>query len=168
MFLHKDSLNRKSQIHVYGRHGCSFRAFNSRGTCLCVGSCSLNGLMDSLEYCPTNPECVVSTGEEGGVYLFDFQKQPLSPIDSIMHPEASYTGQLATCKTLSWSCHNEQISAGGEDGAICVWDASVPSKYIVRYSHHQQSVLVSDFVVDLLFIINLEFSLESASRRPDF
>ena len=168
MFLQKDSLNRKGQIYIPGRHGCSCRTFNSRGTCLCVGSCPLKRLMGSLEYCPTNPECVVSTGEEGGVYLFDFQKQPLSPIDSVMHPEASYNGQMARCKTLSWSCHNEQISAGGEDGAICVWDASVSSKYIVCYSHHQQSVLVRTLVVYLSFITDIEFSLESASRRSDF
>ena len=95
-----------------------------------------------LECCPSNPEIVLSTGDRGGVYLFDFQKQPISPVDSAMHPEAIYAGQFARCQTAGWSWLTNEISAGGDDGVICVWDSADPSQCTMKYSLHQNAVIV--------------------------
>ena len=95
-----------------------------------------------MECCPSNPEIVLSTGDSGGIYLFDFQKHPLSPVDNTMHPDAIYAGQYARCRTAGWSCLTNEISAGGDDGVICVWDSVDPSQCTMKYSLHQSAVAV--------------------------
>lgn len=59
-----------------------------------------------------------------------------------MHPDAIYTGQFARCRTAGWSWLTNEVSAGGDDGVICVWDSEEPSKFRMKYSLHQSAVLV--------------------------
>lgn len=97
-----------------------------------------------LRYCPSCSQCVIASGPDGAINLFDIRKLPSSPIDIYMHPESTFLGQSSTCRGLDWSVVTDgRVAAGSDDGKVCVWDTLGNSQQpIVEYRAHQQSILV--------------------------
>ena len=97
-----------------------------------------------LRYCPSCSQCVIASGANGAINLFDLRKLPSSPIDIYMHPENTFLGQSSTCHGLDWSVVTDgRVAAGSDDGKVCVWDALGNSQQpIVEYRVHQQAISV--------------------------
>ena len=97
-----------------------------------------------LRYCPSCSQCVIASGANGAINLFDLRKLPSSPIDIYMHPENTFLGQSSTCHGLDWSVVTDgRVAAGSDDGKVCVWDALGNSQQpIVEYRAHQQAISV--------------------------
>lgn len=90
----------------------------------CSVSIYLQSSPSRICHCPASPDIVFTSGPRCGLNVFDLRTQPASPVDTFMHPLASFQDCGATSSALDWSIINEgYVVSGSDNGKVCVWDA---------------------------------------------
>lgn len=109
----------------------------------CSVSIYLQSSPSRICHCPASPDIVFTSGPRCGLNVFDLRTQPASPVDTFMHPLASFQDCGATSSALDWSIINEgYVASGSDNGKVCVWDALNQYKSpVVEFSPPQEMIV---------------------------